>query len=88
MSGIYAYPSAANDKIKAIITQKWIASAIRVPIEAWLDYNRTGYPDFLKVSANSQIGGGLMPKRIFFTANETSRNVNAPAQKKIETPVR
>ncbi len=87
LSGIYAYPSAANDKIKAIITQKWIASAIRVPIEAWLDYNRTGYPDFLKVSANSQIGGGLMPKRFFFPASETSRNVNAPAQEKIETPV-
>ncbi|GHT71569.1 hypothetical protein FACS1894155_12150 [Bacteroidia bacterium] len=87
LSGIYAYPSATDAKINAIITQKWIASAIRLPIEAWLDYNRTGYPNFLKPSANSQIGGGLMPKRFFFPASETSRNTNAPAQEAIETPV-
>jgi hypothetical protein len=87
LTGIYAYPSTNEAKIKAIITQKWVASATRLPIEAWLDYNRTGYPDFLKPSANSQIGGGLMPKRFFFPASETSRNVNAPEQVSIETPV-
>jgi hypothetical protein len=87
LAGVYAYPTDAGDKIKAVITQKWIASAIRLPIEGWLDYNRTGYPDFLKPSANSQIGGGLLPKRFFFPASETSRNVNAPKQETIETPV-
>ncbi|MDR2805637.1 MAG: SusD/RagB family nutrient-binding outer membrane lipoprotein [Dysgonamonadaceae bacterium] len=87
LDGTYAYPSDANGKIKAIITQKWIASAIRLPIEAWLDYNRTGYPDFLKPSANSQIGGGLTPKRFFWPASETSRNTYAPKQEAIETPV-
>jgi len=87
LTGIYAYPSSADAKIGAIITQKWIASAIRLPIEGWLDYNRTGYPNFLKPSANSQIGGGLMPKRFFFPLSETDRNVNAPKQEAIETPV-
>jgi hypothetical protein len=76
LAGIYAYPSTTEAKIKAIVTQKWIASAIRLPIEAWLDYNRTGYPDFLKPSLNSQING--LPKRFLFPASETSRNTNAP----------
>ena len=88
LAGTYAYPSSdANAKIKAIITQKWIASAIRLPIESWLDYNRTGYPDFLKPSVNSQIGGGLLPKRFFFPKSETDRNVNMPKQEVITTPV-
>ena len=87
LDDVYAYPSAADAKIKAIITQKWIAAAIRLPIEAWFDYNRTGYPNFLKPSANSQIGGGLMPKRLFFPASETERNVNTPKQETIDTPV-
>ena len=87
LAGVYAYPSSTDAKIKAIITQKWIASAIRLPIEGWLDYNRTGYPDFLKPSANSQIGGGLMPKRFFFPKSEDDRNVNMPNQEAINTPV-
>ena len=87
LTGAYAYPASTEAKIKAIITQKWIASAIRLPIEAWLDYNRTGYPDFLKPSANSQIGGGLMPKRFLFPKSESDRNANTPPQEKIETPV-
>jgi hypothetical protein len=87
LAGIYAYPSDSEAKIKAIITQKWIASAIRLPIEAWFDYNRTGYPDFLKPSANSQIGGGLMPKRFLVPESEDQRNANAPDSEPINTPV-
>ncbi|MDR2385872.1 MAG: SusD/RagB family nutrient-binding outer membrane lipoprotein [Tannerella sp.] len=89
VNGTYAYPAARGEKIKAILTQKWIASAIRLPIEAWLDYNRTGYPDFLKPSANSQLGGSFLPKRFLFPASETSRNVNAPPNENnaIKNPV-
>lgn len=87
LTGIYAYPSDSEAKIEAIITQKWIASAIRLPIEAWFDYNRTGYPDFLKPSANSQIGGGLMPKRFLVPESEEQRNANAPKSETIDTPV-
>jgi hypothetical protein len=87
LAGDYAYPSAADAKIKAIITQKWVAAAIRLPIEAWFDHNRTGYPDFWKPSVNSKIGGGLMPKRFFFPKSEDDTNVNMPNQETINTPV-
>lgn len=33
-----------EDKIEAIMTQKWIASTGINPIESFFDYNRTGYP--------------------------------------------
>jgi hypothetical protein len=87
LTGIYAYPSTTDAKIKAIITQKWIASAIRLPIEGWLDYNRTGYPDFLKPSANSQLSGGQMPKRFLIPNSERTRNTNIPTPEEVHVPV-
>ncbi|GHT73854.1 hypothetical protein FACS189456_4750 [Bacteroidia bacterium] len=84
----YAYPTGTlEDKVEAIITQQWVASAVRLPIEAWFDYNRTGYPRFLVPSANTQLGGALLPKRFFYPATEVARNVNTPPQKEISTPV-
>ena len=36
---------ASTNKLKAIITQKWISMAYLHSIEAWSEYRRTGYPD-------------------------------------------
>ena len=100
--GKYAYPVAGSldDKIDAIITQKWASLPGSHALEAWFERNRTGFPksslvystdplykpgEFV-VSASSAIGDAF-PKRIVFPDNERSRNKNTPAQVPITTPV-
>jgi hypothetical protein len=100
--GAYAYPVAGtlDDKIDAIITQKWACLPGSHSLEAWFERNRTGFPDSspvystdisyvpgqFVVSATSTIGQAY-PKRIVFPDNERSRNKNTPAQVPITTPV-
>ena len=101
--GAYAYPVAGtlDDKIDAIITQKWASLPGSHALEGWFERNRTGFPksspvystdDVLYVpgqfvvSATSVIGQAF-PKRIVFPDFERSRNVNTPAQVPITAPV-
>jgi hypothetical protein len=101
-NGHYAYPVAGSldDKIDAIITQKWASLPGSHALEGWLERNRTGFPlsspvystdisyiagQFV-VSAASAIGQAY-PKRIVFPDNERSRNNNTPTQVPITTPV-
>jgi Starch-binding associating with outer membrane len=100
--GAYAYPvgGSLDDKIDAIITQKWASLPGSHSLEAWFERNRTGFPksslvysdepgyvagEFV-VSATSVIGN-VFPKRIVFPDNERSRNTNTPPQVPITTPV-
>lgn len=94
--GPYAYPAAGTDnqKIEAIIVQKWASCAYGCHgIEAYFEKNRTGYPvsspvystdisyipGQLVIAKNSVLPPGQIPKRFVFPYNETSRNTNAPA---------
>ncbi len=101
-NGRYAYPVAGSldDKIDAIITQKWASLPGSHALEGWLERNRTGFPKSspvystdinyvagqFVVSATSAIGQAY-PKRIVFPDNERSRNKNTPTQVPITTPV-
>ena len=101
-SAPYEYPSAGtfDDKLKAIITQKWIASYPGNGAEAFFEWHRTGIPatspvyqtdpgyvpgEFV-VSINGVLGNGF-PQRLLYPTNETSRNLNAPAVVPITTPI-
>lgn len=86
---VYDFAAAATPdaKIEAIITQKWIASAIVQPIEGFFDFNRTGYPaNRFKVSLNTAIGQAF-PQRLLFPMDERSRNPNTPAQVAVDVKV-
>jgi len=87
-TGAYDFGTAntTEKKIEAIITQKWIASAIAQPIEGFFDFNRTGYPTFFTVSVNSAIGAKF-PQRLLFASDERSRNPNTPNQVSIDVKV-
>ena len=101
-AGAYAYPIAGSldDKLNAIITQKWASMPGSHALEAWFERNRTGFPKSSPVysddpgyvagqfviSATSVIGDAF-PKRIVFPDNERSRNKNTPPQVPITTPV-
>jgi Starch-binding associating with outer membrane len=100
--GAYEYPvsGSLDDKIDAIITQKWASLPGSHALEAWFERNRTGFPktspvystdplyvagEFV-ISATSVLGKAF-PKRIVFPDAERSRNTNTPAQIPLTTPV-
>ncbi|MCU7551060.1 SusD/RagB family nutrient-binding outer membrane lipoprotein [Chitinophagaceae bacterium LB-8] len=85
-----AYIAAAPDaqlpldkegQIKAIITQKYYAMCGTQGFEAWSEYRRTGYPNFLVPSVASTLGSGKLPQRFLYPNTEVTRNTNFPGQK-------
>ncbi len=80
-----AYPASGTlqDKVKAIITQKWVALCGTQNIESWAEWRRTGYPDFFVVSANSLFGPTVFPQRLLYPSTEVTRNGSFPGQKLI-----
>lgn len=102
LTGAYAYPTAGtfDQKLEAIIVQKWIASFPGNGFEAFFETNRTGYPRTSAVpqSSGSYVSGqlaysvegstaNLFPKRIVYPLSERNANPNTPALVPITTPV-
>ncbi len=83
-----AFPvtGTAEQKIRAIIFQKWVAMNGSQGLEAWIEWRRTGYPDIFNVSATSEIGNRF-PQRILLPDSEVTRNPNTPAQKTVTDKV-
>jgi hypothetical protein len=78
-----AFPAADSLKLKAIMTQKWVALSGTQNNEVWNDWRRTNYPDFFTVSLNSIIGAGRFPARFLYPNSEVTRNQSFPGQKLI-----
>jgi hypothetical protein len=80
-----AFPAAGTveQKVEAIITQKWIAMCAQEGSEGWIEQRRTGYPTFFTPSTNSIIGTGRFPERFYYPTSEVTRNANYPGQKLI-----
>ncbi len=102
--GKYVYPTSGtlNQKIEAIIVQKWASFPYGVHfIEGWFERNRTGYPQSspvystnpayvpgtFVVSKNSVLPTGQYPKRLVWPDSERSRNTNTPAEVPATMPV-
>lgn len=83
-----AYPTAGSleQKLDAIITQKWVSMNGTQNLEAWTEWRRTGYPDIFEVSKTSNIGN-VFPVRILYPDSEISRNPNTPPQKAVTDKV-
>lgn len=82
------YPAAGTleEKIKAIITQKWTAMTGSQNVEAWTEWRRTGYPDIFTVSTTSNIGNAF-PARLLYPDSEVTSNPNTPPQKTVTDKV-
>lgn len=101
VAGPYAYPTGTlENKIEAIITQKWIASFPGNGFEAFFEKNRTGYPKTSAVYQTSALyipgqfvyakngtTGGLFPKRLAYPLSERNANSNTPTLVPITTPI-
>ncbi|HQA74488.1 SusD/RagB family nutrient-binding outer membrane lipoprotein [Flavobacterium sp.] len=101
-SGAYEYPTAGtfNDKLKAIITQKWASGFPGNGFEMFFEQNRTGFPLISAVpqtdvayvpgqfaySVNGTTGG-IFPKRMVFPNNVKTRNPNCPTLETVKIPV-
>lgn len=76
---LVSFPVAGTmqDKIKAIISEKWIACTNINNVEAWNEWRRTGYPVF-NTSTAGLLGPGNFPVRFPYPDNELTRNPNTP----------
>jgi hypothetical protein len=74
-----AYPATGTvaQKLRYIITQKWFAMAGNQGFEAWTEWRRTGYPDFLVNPTNSAIGAAR-PQRFLYPTTEAATNSSYP----------
>ncbi|MDP4239950.1 MAG: SusD/RagB family nutrient-binding outer membrane lipoprotein, partial [Bacteroidota bacterium] len=66
--------SAATDKIKLIMTQKWVSLSGNTPVELWTDYRRTGFPNFLHFSTDPAKKNATPPVRLLYPQREISTN--------------
>jgi hypothetical protein len=76
--------NTSTNKLEAIITQKWLAVNGVDAIQSWFDYNRTGFPKNLPISALATTTD--RPVRLAYPASEvTSNGINLPAQPNVFT---
>lgn len=97
----YEYPSGTMDqKIEAIITQKWISFFGSHTLEGFFEKNRTGFPKTSPVystdpayipgqfvASKNNVTGGNLPRRLVYPDIERSRNINTPPEVSITTKV-
>ena len=83
-----AYPTGGSveDRIRFIITQKWFAMCGNQGFEAWTEWRRTGYPDFL-VHPPSSLIGNQFPRRFLYPTTESTANVAFPGLQPITSKV-
>ncbi|MEO6729950.1 MAG: SusD/RagB family nutrient-binding outer membrane lipoprotein [Ferruginibacter sp.] len=100
--GKYAYPAGGTfeQKLEAVIVQKWASMPGSHALEAFFEKNRTGYPRTSPVYSTDPtyksgqfvygkngVTNGLFPKRLIFPDLETSKNANAPADQPVTAKV-
>lgn len=80
LAGHYAFAAGtAEEMVEQIINQKWASNIRCMPIEAWFDMNRTGYPvrgttiaEFHGILANGY------PQRFLYAKQSADYNPNSP----------
>ncbi|MBZ9731549.1 SusD/RagB family nutrient-binding outer membrane lipoprotein [Salegentibacter sp. JZCK2] len=66
-----AYDGNGNDKLKRIITQKWIAGMTN-GYEGWIEWRRTGFPNLKNISAS--LNNNIIPVRLPYPTEEAALN--------------
>ncbi len=81
-------PAAGSltEKLRAILTQKWVALAGSENFEGWTEWRRTGIPVF-QTSASTALGPGVFPARLVYPSDEVTSNTNFPGLKQVQDHV-
>lgn len=64
--------SSTDIALKQIITQKWISN-INNGFEGWIEYRRTGFPDF-QTGGAANLNKGVIPSRFLYPTSEKTIN--------------
>ncbi|MDP4283073.1 MAG: SusD/RagB family nutrient-binding outer membrane lipoprotein [Bacteroidota bacterium] len=64
--------SSMASALNQIITQKWISN-INNGFEGWIEYRRTGYPDF-QTGGYANMNNGVIPSRFLYPTSEQTIN--------------
>jgi hypothetical protein len=68
-----------DDKLEAIMRQKWIATNGINAVESWIEFTRTGYPNDIPLATTAQ--STTRPKRLMYPSDEfVSNSANVPSQ--------
>lgn len=74
------FAGTAEEQLKQIITQKYICTFLRSPLNAFFENRRTGYPEFpINPASNENIPSDKLPVRWMYPQEElnyNSENVN------------
>jgi len=70
-SGATAYGNNGADPLAQIITQKWLANIVN-GFEGWIEYRRTGFPEFKTIAAS--LNNDLIPERMPYPIDEEALN--------------
>ncbi|WP_035334530.1 SusD/RagB family nutrient-binding outer membrane lipoprotein [Dokdonia sp. PRO95] len=73
LTGNAAFNNADSSPLEQILTQKWIANIIN-GYEGWIEYRRTGFPEFMDVQAS--LNDGLIPVRMPYPSEEEALNAD------------
>jgi hypothetical protein len=68
--------SAATDKVKFIVMQKYLALVGVNNFEAWVDYRRVGVPTDLPLSMSTGRGSNVIPLRLLYPQAEYNYNAD------------
>jgi len=82
----YPETGSAALKLQYIITQKWLSMCGNQGFEAWTEWRRTGYPNFLQLSQGN-LDGNQFPKRFLYPTSESTVNTNYPGLQPITAKV-
>ncbi|WP_236641982.1 SusD/RagB family nutrient-binding outer membrane lipoprotein [Dokdonia sinensis] len=73
LDGNASFNNPDSSPLEQIITQKWIANIIN-GYEGWVEYRRTGFPEFMNVQAS--LNEGLIPVRMPYPSEEEALNAD------------
>lgn len=99
--GKYVYPASGfEQKLEAIIVQKWASTPKSHALEGFFERNRTGYPKTSPVYSTDAsyvpghvvypkegVTSGVFATRLIWPELETAKNSNAPADEPLTKPV-
>lgn len=71
------YPVSIQARLRSIGTQKWFAFCGSQNLESWIEWRRTGFPDFFKPSVSSVLPANVFPVRFIYPNEELTKNPHA-----------
>lgn len=80
--GRYPVTGTWLEKTRHIITQKWFSMCGNQGFEAWTEWRRTGFPDFLVTPKNSHLGT-MTPRRLVYPSSERASNSKYPGEQPV-----